>query len=173
LPWSASRRGNWDRRVKRLPHLVEQLLRWRYGPSRERVDENQLFLFAAGMMASDRHIQTGPVEFMKEFNGYLQADAYSAYDVLPKSPEGQAITCTLSNWKAPQNTAQNPHHLIPPSLPKSVPDPMCVHRTVTPIEVPEQPCHSGAGGERFAKLYTMGLPKIPGNASGHGFEHSP
>ena len=40
-----------ERRLRQLQHWVEQLLRARYGPRRERVDENQLFLFAAGMLA--------------------------------------------------------------------------------------------------------------------------
>ena len=35
-----------DRTVRQLQHQLEQLLRWRYGPKRERVDENQLFLEA-------------------------------------------------------------------------------------------------------------------------------
>jgi len=41
-----------ERRLKRVQHLLEQLLRWRYGPKRERVDENQLFLFAAGLVSA-------------------------------------------------------------------------------------------------------------------------
>jgi transposase len=41
-----------ERRLKRVQHLLEQLLRWRYGPRRERVDENQLFLFAAGLVSA-------------------------------------------------------------------------------------------------------------------------
>ena len=39
-----------ERRLRQLQHLVEQLLRWRYGPKRERVNENQLFLFAVGIV---------------------------------------------------------------------------------------------------------------------------
>ncbi len=35
-----------ERKLRQLQHWVEQLLRARYGPRRERVDENQLFLFA-------------------------------------------------------------------------------------------------------------------------------
>jgi transposase len=38
-----------ERRLRQLQHWVEQLLRARYGPRRERVDENQLFLFAVGL----------------------------------------------------------------------------------------------------------------------------
>lgn len=40
------------RRLQQLQHLLEQLLRWRYGPKRERVNENQLFLFAVGIVAT-------------------------------------------------------------------------------------------------------------------------
>ena len=35
--------------LRQVQHLLEQLLRWRYGQKRERVDENQLFLFAASI----------------------------------------------------------------------------------------------------------------------------
>jgi len=41
-----------ERRLRQVQHRLEQWLRWRYGPKRERVDENQLFLFAAGMVNS-------------------------------------------------------------------------------------------------------------------------
>ena len=40
-----------ERRLRQLQHWVEQLLRARYGPRRERVDEHQLFLFAATILA--------------------------------------------------------------------------------------------------------------------------
>ena len=40
-----------ERKLRQLQHWVEQLLRARYGPRRERVDENQLFMFAAEIMA--------------------------------------------------------------------------------------------------------------------------
>jgi len=41
-----------ERRLQQLQHLLEQLLRWRYGPKRERVSENQLFLFAVGIVTT-------------------------------------------------------------------------------------------------------------------------
>jgi transposase len=41
-----------ERRLTRVQHLLEQLLRWRYGQKRERVDENQLFLFAARVVSA-------------------------------------------------------------------------------------------------------------------------
>ncbi len=40
-----------ERRLKQLQHWVEQLLGARYGPRRERVSEDQLFLFAAAILA--------------------------------------------------------------------------------------------------------------------------
>ena len=43
-----------ERKLRQLQHWVEQLLRARYGPRRERVDEHQLFLFAAAILAQGR-----------------------------------------------------------------------------------------------------------------------
>ena len=41
-----------DQLLARLQHQLAQLLRHRYGQKRERIDENQLFLFAAQMIAA-------------------------------------------------------------------------------------------------------------------------
>ncbi len=41
-----------ERRIRQLQHMLEQLLRSRYGPRRERLNENQLFLFAAEILKS-------------------------------------------------------------------------------------------------------------------------
>ena len=41
-----------DRRLRHVQHELEKLLRWRYGAKRERVDEKQLFLFAAEVLAA-------------------------------------------------------------------------------------------------------------------------
>ncbi len=43
-----------ERRLRQLQHMLEQLLRYRYGPRRERVNENQLFLFAAEIVNADK-----------------------------------------------------------------------------------------------------------------------
>jgi len=45
-----------ERRLRRVQHQLEKLLRWRYGPRRERVDENQLFMFAVALAGTDRDI---------------------------------------------------------------------------------------------------------------------
>lgn len=47
-----------ERRLRQLQHWVEQLLRWRYGPRRERVNENQLFLFAVARVNAGQ--ESGP-----------------------------------------------------------------------------------------------------------------
>ncbi|MDP8236984.1 MAG: IS66 family transposase [Candidatus Erginobacter occultus] len=48
-----------DRYVKRLQHMLAKLLRWRYGPRREKVDENQLLLFALEMVEKGQDIPSG------------------------------------------------------------------------------------------------------------------
>jgi len=49
-----------DRRLRQLQHWVEQLLRARYGPRRERVSENQLFLFAVALVSAGREAPREP-----------------------------------------------------------------------------------------------------------------
>ena len=41
-----------DRRMRQLQHQLEQLLRWRYGQKRERVDENQMFFQALALVGA-------------------------------------------------------------------------------------------------------------------------
>ena len=45
------------REVKQLQHMVTELLRWRYGQKAERVDENQLVLFAAEILGTGKDIR--------------------------------------------------------------------------------------------------------------------
>ena len=49
-----------DRRLQQLQHWLEQLLRARYGPRRERVNENQLFLFAVALVSAGREAPAAP-----------------------------------------------------------------------------------------------------------------
>jgi len=49
-----------ERRLRQLQHWVEQLLRARYGPRRERVNENQLFLFAVALVSAGREVPPDP-----------------------------------------------------------------------------------------------------------------
>ena len=45
-----------ERKLQRFLNMLTKLLRWRYGPKRERVDEHQLFLFAGAMVEEKRDI---------------------------------------------------------------------------------------------------------------------
>jgi transposase len=51
-----------ERKLRQLQHWVEQLLRARYGPRRERVDEHQLFLFATAILAQGGKTPPGSEE---------------------------------------------------------------------------------------------------------------
>ena len=53
-------RDSQEQRLRQVQHLLEQLLRARYGPRRERVNENQLFLFAVGMVTAAREPSLRP-----------------------------------------------------------------------------------------------------------------
>jgi transposase len=46
-----------DRRLKRLRHQLEKLLRWRYGPKSEKIDPRQAFLFALHMMNTNQDVE--------------------------------------------------------------------------------------------------------------------
>ena len=41
-----------ERRLQRVQNILEQLLKWRFGQKREKIDERQLFLFAVQLEAT-------------------------------------------------------------------------------------------------------------------------
>jgi transposase len=49
-----------ERRLQRVLNQLANLLRERYGPRRERIDPNQVFLFAAELVGHDKDIQPTP-----------------------------------------------------------------------------------------------------------------
>ncbi len=49
-----------ERELQRVQHWLEQLLRHRYGQKRERVDENQAFLFAVEIASTGREVPPAP-----------------------------------------------------------------------------------------------------------------
>jgi transposase len=67
-----------QRRLERIQHILEQLLKWRYGQKREKVDEKQLFLFAVGLEASGQDVQ----DFVTE----LEQDQDQKKDDPPSEP---------------------------------------------------------------------------------------
>jgi hypothetical protein len=49
-----------ERRLRQVQHWLEQLLRHRYGHKSERLDENQLFLFAVEMAGAGQQVPPKP-----------------------------------------------------------------------------------------------------------------
>ena len=49
-----------DRKLQRVLHQLVKILRWRYGPKRERIDPNQCFLFAVGIVEAGQDIKPEP-----------------------------------------------------------------------------------------------------------------
>jgi transposase len=55
-----------ERRLQRIQNILEQLLRWRFGQKREKIDERQLFLFAVGLEASGEDVEDFITEIGEE-----------------------------------------------------------------------------------------------------------
>lgn len=55
-----------ERRLGRIQNLLEQLLRWRFGQKREKIDERQLFLFAVQLEATGGDVQELIAELEQE-----------------------------------------------------------------------------------------------------------
>jgi len=49
-----------ERRLQQLQHWLEQLLRARYGPRRERINEHQLFLLAVALVSAGQETAPDP-----------------------------------------------------------------------------------------------------------------
>ena len=63
-----------DQLLGRLQHQLAQLLRYRYGQKRERIDENQLFLFAAQIIAASLQMDPVPSGEEPAANSSLNSD---------------------------------------------------------------------------------------------------
>jgi hypothetical protein len=50
-----------ERRLQRVQNILEQLLKWRFGQKREKIDERQLFLFAVQLEATDECVRRSGV----------------------------------------------------------------------------------------------------------------
>ncbi|MGA2630405.1 MAG: IS66 family transposase [Terriglobia bacterium] len=88
-----------ERKLRQLQHWVEQLLRARYGPRRERVDEHQLFLFAAAILAQGG--KTPPASDESEAPPSKSASPRRGHGrgALPKSLRRQRVVYDLGEDK--------------------------------------------------------------------------
>jgi hypothetical protein len=76
-----------ERRLQQLQHMVEQLLRWRYGPKRERVNENQLFLYAVGIIGTGQEQPHPDVEDMAG-DAYRNPSSGGAWSTISENRNG-------------------------------------------------------------------------------------
>jgi transposase len=81
-----------EREIARLRHMMEKLLRARYGPKRERVDENQLFLFAVAIVGRNKDIP--PAEPEAQPKPKVKRNGHGRQR-LPKSLERRRVTYDL------------------------------------------------------------------------------
>ena len=81
--------------MQRVQNILEQLLKWRFGQKREKIDERQLFLFAVQMEA------TG--EDVKELVSELEQDQESK----PDDDNDPAATATADQPAKPRGHLRN------------------------------------------------------------------
>jgi hypothetical protein len=85
-----------DRRLQQVQHWLEQLLRHRYGQKRERVDENQLFLFAAELAHAGKEAPPAPqTEATSAESGSSKSKGHGR-QALPKSLERRRVVYDLN-----------------------------------------------------------------------------
>jgi transposase len=101
-----------ERKLRQLQHWVEQLLRARYGPRRERVDEHQLFLFAAAILAQGG--KTPPASEESEPPRSQSASPRQGHGrgALPKSLQRQRVVYDLGEAKRQCPECQEPLNRI-------------------------------------------------------------
>ena len=87
-----------ERKLRQLQHWLEQLLRARYGPRRERVNENQLFLFAVALVSAGREVPTEPETSAAPENGQAGTEKRKGHGrgALPKSFERRRVVRDLA-----------------------------------------------------------------------------
>jgi transposase len=86
-----------ERKLRQLQHWVEQLLRARYGPRRERVDEHQLFLFAAAILAQGGKTPLASEESAAPLSKSASPRQGHGRGALPKSLQRQRVVYDLGD----------------------------------------------------------------------------
>lgn len=92
-------RDRQEQRLRQLQHWLEQLLRARYGPRREQVDENQLFLFAAEIMAKGGKSPAGSAGAAPASSPPVSRRRGHGRQTLPKSLERRRVVYDLEEDK--------------------------------------------------------------------------
>ena len=86
-----------QRRLQQLQHWLEQLLRARYGPRRERINEHQLFLFAVALVSAGREAPPAPAASAatEKTPGGTEKRKGHGRGALPKSLQRQRVVHDL------------------------------------------------------------------------------
>jgi len=92
-----------EHELQRVRHWLEQLLRHRYGQKRERVDENQLFLFAVELASRG---QDAPPEPKPATDAPRPAAQGHGRQRLPKSLERRRVVYDLAAGNASARSAR-------------------------------------------------------------------
>ena len=99
-----------ERKLRQLQHWVEQLLRARYGPRRERMNENQLFLFAVALVSAGREAPPEPEASAAQEKAQRGAGKHKGHgrQRLPKTLERQRVVYDLEEAKRQCPECQEP-----------------------------------------------------------------
>jgi len=111
-----------DQLLARVQHQLAQLLRYRYGQKRERIDENHLFLFAAQIIAASQRASTAPSSEEPEADSSYRADGEEKKEkperrghgrkALPESLERRRVVFDLEESQRQCGQCQTPMHKI-------------------------------------------------------------
>src|SRR5216683_2963289 len=111
-----------DQLLARVQHQLAQLLRYRYGQKRERIDENQLFLFAAQIIAASQRASTAPSSEEPAADSSSRADSKGKKEkperrghgrkALPESLERRRVVFDLGESQRQCGQCQTPMHKI-------------------------------------------------------------
>jgi transposase len=111
-----------DQLLARVQHQLAQLLRYRYGQKRERIDENQLFLFAAQIIAASQRASTAPSSEEPAADSSSRADGEEKKEkpdrhghgrkALPESLERRRVVFDLEESQRQCLHCQTPMHKI-------------------------------------------------------------
>src|SRR5207302_52158 len=111
-----------DQLLARVQHQLAQLLRYRFGQKRERIDENQLFLFAAQIIAASQRASTAPASEEPTADSSSRADSKEKKEkpercghgrkALPESLERRRVVFDLEESQRQCGQCQTPMHKI-------------------------------------------------------------
>src|SRR5205085_11734810 len=87
-----------DQLLARVQHQLAQLLRYRYGQKRERIDENQLFLFAAQIIAASQRASNAPSSEEPAADSSSRADSKEKKRKKSRSVVGTAAKRCRNHW---------------------------------------------------------------------------